>query len=885
MLEWTLPASVLTLLVIGLRYLLRGKISSRLQYALWTLVLLRLLLPFSIGSSRVSVSNLTATAKTQTPASLYAISAPLFLPDAQQAQQPVSLPDNAAQSAAVQSTQPYAPDEVKAAVQSAQTEPTAPSAGELLQGIWLGGIGAIGLFFMLVNLRFYVRVRRTRRKISVIGRFQRVYVTAAVDTPCLFGLFRPAVYLQPEAAQDETILRHTVAHELTHLRHGDPGWSVLRCACLALHWFNPLVWWAAILSRRDSELACDAATVKRLGEEERAAYGKTLIEMTRRSENGIFLTATTVSGGRSGLRERIVLLAKKPKTSVYSLLAVLLIAAVAVGCTFTGTKEKTLATDNTDATAKMPYSASSEQAVYILEEAPYYRIYQTVNSDTEKISLFYEILSKDGSLVCREQTRTYPGIQMENEEIMSIRIGYGTGISKTRFYLAEQGFLTEEYDDVIAFCGQSAACLYYDSSWEKRGVVVQNVLNGEVSAKQQLDFSQEVMPIQSAVFSDDGTLLEIRYLFGEDRQEKSCVLTTHAQTIDYTPIVGTQSIQLDDAWSTRLVPGSQLYPIDRRLCADIQSEDISNYGKSVILRDATTEWSDLVDAYQALLESFAQTYVDIRTGEPDATLLPLLQQSQTDWVAYREKAVESRRVLMTEKNFGGSTGGADVQWLEYNLYRERALELYKQCVRFGILQAEEAAGTPVSSQAALPEAYRPVAALFQQMGQAAANGSLRMTLENEESLFPAPDAQHDYHWSCMVIELVTNMDLPEQETPIRYQLLDLNADGTDELILTKNDGEILAIYKKNPDGEAVLLDAFWSRYTAAINAAGQVFVQSSSGAGHYAYELYQVAPRETQLELVQSFVRDGSEFYQMKDGQRTAASEEEMLRFRKESSG
>ena len=61
MTEWILSSSVLILVVIGLRTMLKGKISLRLQYALWVLVLLRLLIPFSFGSTNISVANLTVS--------------------------------------------------------------------------------------------------------------------------------------------------------------------------------------------------------------------------------------------------------------------------------------------------------------------------------------------------------------------------------------------------------------------------------------------------------------------------------------------------------------------------------------------------------------------------------------------------------------------------------------------------------------------------------------------------------------------------------------------------------------------------------------------------------------------------------------------------------
>ena len=48
---------MLIAVIILLRSVLKGKISLRLQYALRALVLVRLLLPFSFGSSTLSIMN------------------------------------------------------------------------------------------------------------------------------------------------------------------------------------------------------------------------------------------------------------------------------------------------------------------------------------------------------------------------------------------------------------------------------------------------------------------------------------------------------------------------------------------------------------------------------------------------------------------------------------------------------------------------------------------------------------------------------------------------------------------------------------------------------------------------------------------------------------
>lgn len=90
------------------------------------------------------------------------------------------------------------------------------------------------------------------------------------------------------------------------------------CAACAsrLHWFNPLVWWAAALSRTDAELFCDEDTVRRLGEDVRADYGRSLIRMTCRERVDPLSAATTMSGRGGQLKTRIISITKHPKTAI-----------------------------------------------------------------------------------------------------------------------------------------------------------------------------------------------------------------------------------------------------------------------------------------------------------------------------------------------------------------------------------------------------------------------------------------------------------------------------------------------------------------------------------------------------------------------------------------
>lgn len=314
MAEWMISSFVLTALVIALRFAVRGRVSLRLQYALWLIVLLRLLVPLSFGSSPISVANAIPERKFEIGEEL--------LPSVEnfdfEPRGSAAAPETAANA---NISKPFDWHEAAFAV-------------------WITGTSALFIWFGAVNLRLWKTLRRSRRRICVENYQLPVYITSAVETPCLFGLFRPAVYLTEDTPLEQLALGHVLEHERTHWRHGDHVWALLRAACLALHWFDPLVWWAATLSRRDAELACDEAVVRRLGEAERAGYGRTLLDLTCRRRPQLLNAATTMTGGRSAIRERILMLTKRPKTAALTLALVLIAGAALAGCTFTGAAEQ-----------------------------------------------------------------------------------------------------------------------------------------------------------------------------------------------------------------------------------------------------------------------------------------------------------------------------------------------------------------------------------------------------------------------------------------------------------------------------------------------------------------------------------------------------------------
>lgn len=339
MLEWIASASVLMFVLIGLRFLLKGKINPYLQYALWALVLIRLLIPFQFGSAKISVANAVDRAAVSAPSE--APSAVGYAGGETSNIMPVEITPAANLQEQKPQQQNIAPQEAQKAEKTVKTGVgTQLSVTGILKIVWLAGMGTVALWLLLANLRFSLKLHRSRQRIEVSDCPLRLYRSAAIDTPCLFGLLRPAIYMTPKVCDDAAVLRYAITHELAHRRHGDHLWPVLRGVCLAVHWYNPLVWISAVLSRNDAELCCDEATIHRLGEAERAEYGRTLLRLTCEKRPALIVTATTMTGNRHCIKDRILRIARKPKMTIFTLIVVLIIAAISVGCTFTGAAKK-----------------------------------------------------------------------------------------------------------------------------------------------------------------------------------------------------------------------------------------------------------------------------------------------------------------------------------------------------------------------------------------------------------------------------------------------------------------------------------------------------------------------------------------------------------------
>lgn len=158
---------------------------------------------------------------------------------------------------------------------------------------WL--LGMIGMLngFLLGKLRFAHRVHscaKTQnafssmadqcRKELGVERAIPVIVQDYVDSPALTGILYPKILL-PACADCMTpqTLRFVLLHELGHYKRKDLWMNELLLVLQCIYWFNPLVWVLFRQMRQDMELLNDSYLLKKLGQDQRYAYSKSLVEV------------------------------------------------------------------------------------------------------------------------------------------------------------------------------------------------------------------------------------------------------------------------------------------------------------------------------------------------------------------------------------------------------------------------------------------------------------------------------------------------------------------------------------------------------------------------------------------------------------------------------
>ena len=305
-LNMSITASIAILVVLLARIMLK-QAPKIFSYALWAVVLFRLLCPVSLTSG-VSLMGLFPVPTTETGRMEYVS---LDVPDTERQ----AITDDVPASDLNQA--------VEHDVEPSIAEGTAAGSIDVLASIvsmvWICGVAAM-LMFHLLQL-----IRLRRKLIGSIPLKDNIYLADYISTPFVMGLIHPKIYLP--SAMSEAERSYIIQHEKHHIHRCDHVIKLLAFVAVCIHWFNPLVWLAFALSSRDMEMSCDEAVMKQMDRDIRADYASSLLQF---STGKRVIIGTPLAFGEGDTKERIenIMEYKKP-----TIMVVVLAVIVCVGLT------------------------------------------------------------------------------------------------------------------------------------------------------------------------------------------------------------------------------------------------------------------------------------------------------------------------------------------------------------------------------------------------------------------------------------------------------------------------------------------------------------------------------------------------------------------------
>ena len=373
LLRSTLHASIVVCLILLIQVILRNKLTARWHYALWLILVIRMVLPWAPQSGFSIFNFITWQSKSDAPnytmSELSAVS-PKASGESLVVQQTTITQEKDMQrdltTVAVNSDVPSKPlstelsstvegqeinvsDSPKVLQESADpaTKPRLLLTG-ILSFFWLVGALVLAGYIIICNLKLWraasVECPSTDKEIleileecrSEIGLRTIIALVPSekVNTPILLGFIRPRLLIPKSITKELTReeLRYIFLHELAHVKRHDIALGWLTALLQVLHWFNPLIWLAFHRMRSNRELACDALVLSRTQDEGTQNYGKAIVSLLEHFSIPQPLPGLAgILESKSQLKRRIAMITQFKKNSYqWSPLVVILI--ITLGC-------------------------------------------------------------------------------------------------------------------------------------------------------------------------------------------------------------------------------------------------------------------------------------------------------------------------------------------------------------------------------------------------------------------------------------------------------------------------------------------------------------------------------------------------------------------------
>ncbi|MBE6935772.1 MAG: hypothetical protein E7458_04635 [Ruminococcaceae bacterium] len=347
LLNMSLTASAAILLVMLLRLLLR-RAPKAISYALWGVVLFRLLCPVSIGSAFSLYAIFDAPARESAGGTSVIEYIPEDIVHTEFPEVTLPLPGV---SNVINDALPQGEEQLRAD----------PLEGPIFLGtlVWMAGVWGMAIY----SIVSYTRLQR--RLFIAVPLRENIWIADDLKSPFVVGILRPKIYLPDHLSEAERA--YIILHEQQHIRRLDPLMKGLGFLALSIHWFNPLVWAAFLLAGRDMEMSCDEAVIRNLGSDVRADYSASLLTLATGRR---IIAGTPLAFGEGDTRGRILNLSRWKKPAIWTVALTVLLCAVLVVSILTNPAEE-LALDGVESVTvdevPVPDEAAAELTALLLD--------------------------------------------------------------------------------------------------------------------------------------------------------------------------------------------------------------------------------------------------------------------------------------------------------------------------------------------------------------------------------------------------------------------------------------------------------------------------------------------------------------------------------------
>ncbi|WP_372008951.1 M56 family metallopeptidase [Paenibacillus chitinolyticus] len=328
-------AGVMVVLILTIKVLFKDRLPASWNYYLWLLLILRLLLPDSLGS-QLSIFNYLD-----------------INPHEAVTLQPSSLQPNTTMTISNNNMDVNINGENVNYLKSFDSHSRKSNFYLLnwLSFIWIAGVLLISIAIYRANRKFAITLKKnskpcmdsslleqleTCKQIIGINRRVPLMTTSAVCVPSLYGLWRPRILIPPKGVESFSTeeWKHVFLHELAHLKRKDIGVNWIVNILVIIHWFNPLLWLALRKMREDQEIASDYLAVSSMNKQQSQEYAAVLIKwMEYFQKPPLTVHSVSMLDNKRYLKRRIQMIIQKRasyKWSLVGMLALALLAAVSL---------------------------------------------------------------------------------------------------------------------------------------------------------------------------------------------------------------------------------------------------------------------------------------------------------------------------------------------------------------------------------------------------------------------------------------------------------------------------------------------------------------------------------------------------------------------------